>query len=163
MTSEKLRGQILEQLRSGQTSSKVIAQQLGVSAQVVMGVKSHWTLGKYGDLPRKTPATNAPVPSWTYLILSERGEVYLGATTNLRQRLRQHNAPDNEGFTRGRRWHLLAVQRFSTRKQAFAHEGRLKKSLHLKMEWKIASRNRAWRIVARNGYSFIPDNWNPLF
>jgi predicted GIY-YIG superfamily endonuclease len=162
MASDKLRAQILAQLRSGQTSSKAIAQQLGVSAQVVMGVKSQWTLGKYGDLPRKTPAVNVPVPSWTYLLLSERGEVYLGATTNLRQRLRQHNAPDNDGFTRGRRWHLLAAQRFSTRQQAFAHENRLKKSLHLKMEWKIASIGRAWRIVARHDYAFVPDSWNPI-
>lgn len=163
MASNKLRAQILEQLRSGQTSLKVIAQQLGVSAQVVMGVKSHWTSGKYGDAPRKTPTVNVPVPSWTYLLLSERGEVYLGATTNLRQRLRQHNASNNDGFTRGRRWHLLAVQRFSTRQQAFAHEDRLKKSLSLKMEWKIASIERASRIVARHGYSFVPDHWNPIF
>ena len=162
MASDKLRTQILEQLRSGQTSSKVIAQQLGVSPQVVMGVKSHWTLGKYGDVSRKAPASDAPVPSWTYLLLSERGEVYLGATTNLRQRLRQHNAPDNDGFTRGRRWHLLAAQRFSTRQQAFAHESHLKKSLDLKMAWKIASIERAWRIVARHNYAFVPDNWNPI-
>ena len=113
MASDKLRAQILEQLRSGQTSSKVIAQQLGVSVQVVMGVKSHWTSGKC--------------------------------------------------FTRGRRWHLLAVQRFSTRQQAFAHEDRLKKSLSLKMEWKIASIERASRIVAQHGYSFVPDHWNPIF
>ncbi|MFP5392049.1 MAG: GIY-YIG nuclease family protein [Gammaproteobacteria bacterium] len=163
MASDELRKQILEQLRSGQTSSKVIAQQLGVSAQVVMGVKSHWTLGKYGDLPRTTPDENTSVPSWTYLLLSERGEVYLGATTSLRKRLRQHNAPDNDGFTRGRRWHLLAVRRFSARQQAFAYEGQLKRSMHLKMEWKIASIERAWRIVARHGYSFVPDNWNPIF
>ena len=163
MASDELRQQILERLRTGQTSSKVIAQQLGVSAQVVMGVKSHWTLGKYGDLPREMPAVKTSVPSWTYLLLSERGEVYLGATTTLRKRLREHNAPDNDGFTRGRRWHLLAVRRFLTRQQAFVYEGQLKKSLHLKMEWKIASIERAWRIAARHSYSFVPDTWNPIF
>jgi predicted GIY-YIG superfamily endonuclease len=65
--------------------------------------------------------------AWTYLLLSERGEVYLGATTHLRQRIRNHNSPESAQWTRGRRWHLLAVRGFANRKGAFDLELELKK------------------------------------
>jgi len=51
------------------------------------------------------------VCAWSYLLLSERGEVYLGATTHLRHRLRDHNSSGTRS-TRGRKWHLLAVRPF---------------------------------------------------
>jgi predicted GIY-YIG superfamily endonuclease len=97
--------------------------------------------------------------AWAYLLLSERGEVYLGATTDLRSRLRSHNAPDNNGWTRGRRWHLLAVATFPTRAEAFNYERDLKRRPHKKIIWKLQSLQRASELVRRHRYSFSPETW----
>lgn len=70
-----------------------------------------------------------------YLLLSDRGEVYAGFTGNLRRRLREHNAPDNIGWTRGRRWRLLAVRCFLDRHSAMMVERSLKRSKYDKRNW----------------------------
>lgn len=75
--------------------------------------------------------------AWTYLLLSEWGEVYLGATTQLRQRIRKHNSPESTQWTRGRRWHLLAARGFANRKAAFDLELELKKRPDKKKKWKV--------------------------
>ena len=72
---------------------------------------------------------------YVYLLLSERGEVYTGFTSDLRRRLAEHNAVENAGWTRGRRWHLLAVRRFFDRHSALIHERRLKQSRFDKRNW----------------------------
>jgi len=154
-----IKNKVLELLRSGYTSSKEITLVLGVSSQVVMGIKSHWTQGKYGDQVIQKPSV-IPKVSWCYLILSSKGEVYLGATTDLRRRLRMHNAADNKSYTKGRRWHLLAALQFPTRKNAFDYEYKLKSSMALKKEWKIHSICRANKIASRYHYEFSPDVWN---
>ena len=99
---------------------------------------------------------------WTYLLLSERGEVYLGATTNLRSRLRSHNSTDNTGWTRGRRWHLLAVREFSSMGTALHHERTLKKRPHQKIKWKLRMIPRAVKIRQRFSYTFKPEEWPTL-
>lgn len=96
---------------------------------------------------------------WTYLLVSNKGEVYLGATSNLRQRFRTHNSAENRGWTRSRRWHLLAVVQFPTRVEAFRYESKLKKSLLLKSQWKANCVQRADRIRFRHGYAFEPRQW----
>lgn len=63
---------------------------------------------------------------YVYLLLSDRGEIYTGYTANLRRRFRQHNAKNNRGYTRGRRWHLLAVRCFLDGDTALLFEERLK-------------------------------------
>jgi predicted GIY-YIG superfamily endonuclease len=97
--------------------------------------------------------------AWTYLLLSERGEVYLGATTHLRQRIRNHNSPESTLWTRGRRWHLLAVRGFANRKGAFDLELELKKRPEKKKKWKVQSIERANKIASRYGYAFSPQSW----
>lgn len=99
------------------------------------------------------------IRAWTYLLLSERGEVYLGATTHLRQRIRDHNSPESTQWTRGRRWHLLAVRGFANRKGAFDLELVLKKRPGKKKEWKLQSIERANKIASRFGYVFSPGSW----
>ena len=99
------------------------------------------------------------VRAWTYLLLSERGEVYLGATTHLRQRIRNHNSPESTQWTRGRRWHLLAVRGFANRKGAFDLELELKKRPEKKKKWKVQSIERANKIASRYGYAFSPQSW----
>lgn len=100
---------------------------------------------------------------WTYLLVSNKGEVYLGATQNLRQRFRTHNSEANTGYTRGRRWHLLAVMQFPTRAEAFRYEAKLKKALLLKSQWKANSIPRADVIRFRHGYTFEPREWGRAF
>jgi len=73
-----------------------------------------------------------------YLLLSDRGEVYAGYTGNLRRRFKEHNAADNEGWTKGRRWRLLAVRCFLDRHSAVIAEKQLKRS-------KYDKRNRIHR------------------
>ena len=97
--------------------------------------------------------------AWTYLLLSERGEVYLGATTQLRQRIRSHNSPESAQWTRGRRWHLLAVRGFASRNGAFDLELELKRRPDKKKKWKVQSIERANKITSRHGYAFSPKSW----
>ncbi len=86
------------------------------------------------------------LPRFTvYLLLSERGEVYTGYTAHLCRRFREHNAPDNRGWTRGRRWHLLAAICFLDRDTALLFEKQLKRSRYDKRNWI----NRAHRVSGR--------------
>ena len=70
-----------------------------------------------------------------FLIAREDGMIYTGYTSNLRRRFKQHNAVENTGFTRGRRWHLLAVRCFLDRDTALLFERRVKKSRRFKTRW----------------------------
>ncbi|MEH2476184.1 putative GIY-YIG superfamily endonuclease [Nitrobacteraceae bacterium AZCC 2161] len=103
--------------------------------------------------------------AWTYLLLSEHGETYLGATTNLRRRLRDHNDKLhwNKRHTYGRRWHLLAVVKFGTKSEAFKYESKLKRLPYRTIIWKLQSTDRACRIVARFGYHFDPLSWRERY
>jgi predicted GIY-YIG superfamily endonuclease len=99
------------------------------------------------------------MPAWSYLLLSNRGEIYLGATTDLHERLRSHNSSRNTGWTKGRRWHLLGIRAFETRKEAFSYEAELKKKPHKKIIWKLQCIERAVVLVARHQYEFNPEAW----
>ena len=107
----------------------------------------------------KAGGNAAPTRAWTYMLLSERGEVYLGATTNLRERIRSHNSPHSTQWTRGRLWHPLAARVFSTAKEAFALEREMKKNRSKKAKWKRECIERALRIAKRHGYRFSPTSW----
>lgn len=48
-STDSAKAQILALLREGKLKSREIAEKVGVSPQVVWGIKSHWVLGKYGD------------------------------------------------------------------------------------------------------------------
>jgi len=73
---------------------------------------------------------------YVYLLLCrENGRVYTGYTANLRRRFKQHNSPKNKGWTRGRRWHLLAVKCFLDRPTAELFEQQLKVSKYDKRNW----------------------------
>jgi len=106
-----------------------------------------------------TVETPDVIRAWTYLLISERGEVYLGATMHLRQRLRSHNSLDSTHWTRGRKWHLLAVREFSTREEAFGYEHELKKGPHKKQKWAQQRAERAFKIASRHNYVFSPQRW----
>ncbi|NRA56854.1 MAG: GIY-YIG nuclease family protein [Phycisphaerales bacterium] len=88
---------------------------------------------------------------YCYLLLSERGEIYCGFTSNLRRRLREHNEPSNRGWTRGRRWHLLAVKRFLDRDSALLYERWVKRRRWMKTAWIRRSRVRLQELCRRHG------------
>ena len=67
---------------------------------------------------------------------------YVGWTTDLEQRLEQHNSGRGAKSTRGERWHVLYAERYRTRSEAMSREWYLK-------------RDRAFRKSLR-------DNWRTL-
>ncbi len=101
------------------------------------------------------------VDSWTYLLVCDEGITYLGATSNLKRRLHAHNSQNNTGWTKARRWHLLAAKRFETREEAFAYEALLKSDARRRNAWKRSSIPRAQVIFARHGITFDLRNWLP--
>ncbi|MBL4809411.1 MAG: GIY-YIG nuclease family protein [Phycisphaerales bacterium] len=72
---------------------------------------------------------------YVYLLLSERGEIYCGYTNCIKRRLKEHNATSNTGWTRGRRWYLLALKMFPDQHSALLVERRLKRSKYDKPNW----------------------------
>ncbi|MBR8279092.1 GIY-YIG nuclease family protein [Burkholderia vietnamiensis] len=101
------------------------------------------------------------IASWAYLLVCDEGITYLGATSNLKRRLHAHNSQNNSGWTKGRRWYLLAAKRFETREEAFAYEALLKSDVRRRNAWKRSSIPRAQIIFARHGIKFDPQSWAP--
>lgn len=67
---------------------------------------------------------------FVYVLGSEdRGvtRTYVGWTTDLERRLKEHNAGMGARSTRGRRWILLYAERCATRPEAMSREWRLKR------------------------------------
>lgn len=72
---------------------------------------------------------------YVYLLLSEQGEIYCGYTNCIKRRLKEHNGDNNTGWTRGRRWYLLALKMFPDQHSARLVERRIKKSKYDKRNW----------------------------
>lgn len=85
---------------------------------------------------------------WAYLLLSDRGETYAGYTADLRRRLRQHNSPQNRGWTRGRRWRLVEAECYFDRHSALWTERLLKRGgrSRLRQEWLERRAERVARL-----------------
>ena len=66
---------------------------------------------------------------------------YVGWTTDLERRLREHNAGIGARSTRGREWVLLYAERYTTRGEAMSREWHIK-------------RNRGFRKRLCDDYSF---------
>jgi predicted GIY-YIG superfamily endonuclease len=88
---------------------------------------------------------------YVYLLLSEHGEVYCGYTNCIRRRLREHNSPKNTGWTRERRWRLLAVRCFLDRHSATIVERNIKRSRYDKRNWIQRERYRLRELCRRHG------------
>ena len=99
--------------------------------------------------------------AWTYLLVCAEGLTYLGATTNLKRRLHAHNSQNNTGWTKGRKWHLLAAKRFESREEAFAYEALLKKDVRRRNGWKRKSIPRAEVLFKRHNIDFDLSSWAP--
>ncbi len=90
---------------------------------------------------------------WLYLLFSVKtGQVYLGSTSDLQRRFREHNSPDNRGWTRrGQPWRLLAVRCYLDRDSAYLAERRMKQSRFEKRNWIRAERRRLQTLCQRHG------------
>jgi predicted GIY-YIG superfamily endonuclease len=89
---------------------------------------------------------------YVYLLLCrDDGTTYTGYTANLRRRFKEHNSPTNTGYTRGRRWHLLAVTCFLDRDTALLFERRVKRSGTRKRAWIKRVRRRLDTLCERHG------------
>ncbi len=86
-----------------------------------------------------------------YLLLANDGTTYVGYTSwCTKQRLAEHNTPNNRGWTRGRRWHLLALRMFLDGDGARITERQLKRSKYDKRNW-IARLDRLSVLQNRHG------------
>ena len=72
-----------------------------------------------------------------YVLLNPQGEIYIGQTSGLAQRLSQHNDPEYQGTLHTKRhpvpWKLIYQEQFPSRREAMRRERELK-----------SSRGRAW-------------------
>ena len=90
---------------------------------------------------------------YCYLLLSERGEIYCGYTNDIRRRFKEHNSSSNTGWTKGRRWWLLAVKCFLDDRSALLYERWAKKRRWLKPSWIKLARPRLRALCRRHGVS----------
>ena len=72
---------------------------------------------------------------FVYLISSTKNSkltTYVGYTINLKKRLSLHNNGKGAKFTRGRKWKLLYMEKFITKKEAISRECYIKKNRKLR-------------------------------
>ena len=67
---------------------------------------------------------------YTYLLKSLKGKsvTYVGYTKNLKNRLILHNKGKGAKFTRGRKWKLIYMEKYKSKKEALSREYFLKKN-----------------------------------
>ena len=68
------------------------------------------------------------------------GRIYIGQTTNLEGRLRDHNAGRVQSTRRDKPWVLHALHRVSNRKEAMFVEWRIKRSRGTRLKWLAKNR-----------------------
>ena len=56
----------------------------------------------------------------------KKKDVYVGHTSDLRRRVKQHNSSSNKGYTRGRNWRLIYYEAYSSEKDSRRREARFK-------------------------------------
>ena len=62
---------------------------------------------------------------YVYLLISEDGKTYIGYTSDLRRRLREHNKGYNKS-TKGKSWKLVYYEAFLSEEDAKERERKLK-------------------------------------
>lgn len=66
------------------------------------------------------------MPFFVYILRNPQGRLYIGYTTDLEERVRQHQTGE-AGWTRSRGpWRLVYSESFTTRSEAMARERQLK-------------------------------------
>ena len=81
------------------------------------------------------------MPSFVYVLgcrTPDRVLTYVGWTTDIDRRLKQHNTGSGARTTRGRVWVLLHTEKFRTRRQAMSREWYLKRDRKLRTRLRAA-------------------------
>ena len=70
---------------------------------------------------------------YVYVLQCEQApdQFYLGATGDLKRRLREHNQP-HKGFTTGHLWRLVYYEAYLSKAAAFDRERRLKRNARMR-------------------------------
>jgi putative endonuclease len=76
-----------------------------------------------------------------YVIQNEDGKLYYGYSSNLKERIKGHNADDNIGYTRGSKWKLVYYEAYTEKTDALKREKSLKKSGNARKQLKERIRN----------------------
>ena len=71
--------------------------------------------------------------------LSRRSVTYVGYTNNLVKRIELHNSNKGAKFTRGRKWKLIYMEKYNSKKEAISREYYIKKNRTLRNRIKNAS------------------------
>ena len=67
---------------------------------------------------------------YVYLLLTKSGKnhiSYVGYTSNLINRLKQHNSSNGAKFTKGRKWKVIYSKKYNSKSTALKEEYNLKK------------------------------------
>ena len=67
---------------------------------------------------------------------------YVGYTSDLTKRLKQHNNSKGAKFTRGSKWKLIYYKKYRSKKIAMINEYKLKKDYKLRNEFKTNYLNK---------------------
>ena len=78
--------------------------------------------------------------SFVYVLGSAGPRTYVGWTTNLERRLREHNSGKGARATRGRQWTLLYAERHAAREEAMSREWHLKRDRAFRKGLTLAAR-----------------------
>ena len=71
---------------------------------------------------------------------------YVGYTNNIKNRIKLHNNGKGAKFTKGRKWSLAYIKKFTSKKKAMREEYKLKKNYKLRN--KIKSKfYKKWRVI----------------
>ena len=54
-------------------------------------------------------------------------EHYVGYTSNLKKRIKEHNSEDNKGYTRDKKWRLVYYEAYLDKSIAYKREQRIKR------------------------------------
>lgn len=92
--------------------------------------------------------------SWVYIVECSDGSYYAGATTNLEQRVGQHNAGTFDGYTSSRRAvKLLWSQEFTDIRDAIEAERKLKEWTRFKKEALMRGNFELLHELSRSTYA----------
>ena len=75
--------------------------------------------------------------------MSQKPITYVGYTNNIQKRLKLHNSNKGAKFTKGRKWKVIYLEKFATKKEAISREYyiKTKRSLRKKIEKKSENSN----------------------
>ena len=65
---------------------------------------------------------------------SQKSITYVGYTNDIQKRLKQHNSNKGAKFTKGRKWKVIYLEKFTTKKEAISREYYIKNNRRLRQQ-----------------------------